>query len=312
VAFFPQLVAGPIERAEHLMDQLEKKDKKPQWKSGAQLILWGLFQKVVIADNVAVLANFAFNPSSGVLDTGVAIVGAYAFAIQIYCDFAGYTDIARGVAKWFGVDIMLNFNLPYFALCIRDFWARWHISLSTWLKDYLYIPLGGNRGSQTRTSINLMITMLLGGLWHGATWMFVLWGMYQGILLLIEHHLNIDPKRLRTQSLPMRILYGALTFQLVCFGWVLFRATNLDIFTHWITMFASMKFDPTYFALWGSLAFYSLPLLFVWIVQATKGLNDRLVYGLPTFARIAFTVILLAGLYFLSAEAGREFIYFQF
>jgi len=187
VAFFPQLVAGPIERATHLLPQMEK-PRVVTWagiRAGTWLILWGLFKKVVIADNLADIVDPVFN--GAVPLTGVSVLLAlYAFAFQIYCDFSGYSDMARGLARYMGVEIMVNFNNPYFALNPSEFWRRWHISLSTWLRDYLYIPLGGNRKGPVRTYINLGLTMLLGGLWHGAAWNFVVWGAYQGALLIVH------------------------------------------------------------------------------------------------------------------------------
>ncbi|MEM7230001.1 MAG: MBOAT family O-acyltransferase, partial [Planctomycetota bacterium] len=178
VAYFPQLVAGPIERARHLLPQVQSPHAVDwaQLNSGFFLIGWGLFKKVVIADNIAVIVDLVFASET---NTGLStVLGVYAFAIQIYCDFSGYVDIARGAARCMGFDLMQNFNLPYFATNPSDFWRRWHISLSTWLRDYLYIPLGGSKCGRTRTYINLMLTMVLGGLWHGAAWTFVVWGIY--------------------------------------------------------------------------------------------------------------------------------------
>jgi len=185
VSFFPQLVAGPIERASHLLPQFERtlSITRPMLEEGIWLIIWGMFKKVVIADNLDALVRMAFqNPSySG----PVVVLGTIAFGFQIYCDFSGYSDIARGTARVLGFDIMVNFNLPYFASNIREFWQRWHISLSTWLRDYLYISLGGNRRGEIRTYVNLFLTMLLGGLWHGAAWNFVLWGAWHGAGLVV-------------------------------------------------------------------------------------------------------------------------------
>ena len=177
VAFFPLLISGPIERSDHLLPQIAapRRITLEQLNAGVFLILWGFFKKLVIADNIGPIADEVFD---GYLQQGGlnVILGALAFAFQIYCDFSGYSDIARGLAKLMGFDLILNFKLPYFALSPSDFWRRWHISLSTWLRDYLYIPLGGNRGTKLQTFRNLMVTMLLGGLWHGAAWNFVLWG----------------------------------------------------------------------------------------------------------------------------------------
>ncbi len=176
VCFFPQLVAGPISRASHLLPQFgqTRRITGEMIEEGVWLMLWGMFKKVVLADNFAPLADLVFQGSSF---TGpMVLLGTLAFGLQIYCDFSGYSDIARGAARVLGFDIIFNFNLPYAATSLREFWRRWHISLSTWLRDYLYISLGGNRRGAARTYANLLLTMLLGGLWHGAAWNYVLWG----------------------------------------------------------------------------------------------------------------------------------------
>ena len=186
VAYFPQLQAGPIERARHLIPQLSNPRQLDldQSMRGLYLIVFGFFKKVGIADGVAPVVDQVFG-SGGHITWIDIVIGTVLFAIQIYCDFSGYTDIARGVSKLLGIDLMTNFNLPYFASNPQDFWRRWHISLSTWLRDYLYVPLGGNRGNLAFVCRNLMLTMALGGLWHGAAWNYLLWGIYQGILLCV-------------------------------------------------------------------------------------------------------------------------------
>jgi alginate O-acetyltransferase complex protein AlgI len=189
VSYFPQLVAGPIERAQHLMPQILNSARPFPDDSGrreaARLILVGLIKKVVLADGVARLANDAFDQADSA-SAVVLIVGVVAFGIQIYGDFSGYTDIARGVSKLLGIELIVNFTQPYLSRNITEFWRRWHISLSDWLRDYLYIPLGGNRSGTLATYRNLMITMLLGGLWHGASWNFVIWGGLHGAYLVIH------------------------------------------------------------------------------------------------------------------------------
>ncbi|HRX87557.1 MAG TPA: MBOAT family protein, partial [Phycisphaerae bacterium] len=234
VAFFPQLVAGPIVRARDFLPQVRapRHLDAAQFGEGGYLVLWGLFKKVVIAGNLATLVDGVFSAAPGAYSGGAVVVAVYAFAVQIYCDFSGYTDIARGCAKMMGFELMLNFNLPYFARNPADFWRRWHISLSTWLRDYLYIPLGGNRKGPRRTLINLALTMLLGGLWHGAAWTFVLWGAYQGGLLIV-HRLAMPALNRWTQfkSQPVRAAWNALVivvfFQFVCVGWLIFRAESV-------------------------------------------------------------------------------------
>lgn len=234
IAFFPQLVAGPIERSSHLLPQVERPRPRldeARFREGLYLVLTGLFRKIVIADNMAWLANYAFSRPSGELGATEVVVGVLAFAFQIYGDFSGYSAIAIGVAKWLGFDLMENFRQPYFAIHPRDFWSRWHISLSTWLRDYLYIPLGGNRSGKVRTAINLMVTMLLGGLWHGAAWTFLIWGGIHGAWLVMHRFLSgRRPEGDRSTSRPGPLRTGislAGTFSLVCLTWLFFRAESL-------------------------------------------------------------------------------------
>src|SRR3982751_809052 len=185
VAYFPHLVAGPILRATKLLPQIAtpRRITSMQIREGLWLIAWGFFQKIFVADNLAPIASRVFAP--GAHETGInVLLGTYAFAFQIYGDFAGYSNIARGTSKLMGIELIENFRFPYLVRSAQDFWKHWHISLSTWLRDYLYIPLGGSRGSAWRTRRNLLITMVLGGLWHGAAWTFVLWGLYHGVLLI--------------------------------------------------------------------------------------------------------------------------------
>jgi D-alanyl-lipoteichoic acid acyltransferase DltB (MBOAT superfamily) len=228
VAFFPQLVAGPIERARNLLPQLRNLPKTPReidWSGSLQLIVRGLFRKVVIADGLAPLVNQVFATPDRYGSVTVA-VGVIAFSLQIYGDFAGYTDIARGTARLFGVDLMENFKAPYLSRGFSEFWRRWHISLSTWLRDYLYIPLGGSRGSRFATARNMMVTMLLGGLWHGAAWGFVIWGGLHGAYLMIERW----ARRGRTEpSEPRGKLPATVVFAVVTLTWIPFRAPTLSV-----------------------------------------------------------------------------------
>jgi len=232
VAYFPQLVAGPIERAHHLLPILVAR-RQIRWLDiavGFELILLGFFKKVAVADTLAPIVDARFlNPdqASG-LDL---LVTSYLFAFQIYGDFSGYSDIARGTSRLFGVDLMRNFNQPYLSQSITEFWRRWHISLSSWLRDYLYISLGGNREGLKRTYVNLMITMLLGGLWHGASWNFVIWGGLHGVYLAAHKAiLSISgPMKRASGSNPVSVLIKIfLTFNLVCLTWIFFRAPDLS------------------------------------------------------------------------------------
>lgn len=227
VSFFPHLVAGPIMRAEALLPQFRR---ERSWDfdramSGLGWMLWGLFKKVVIADRAAGYVNAVYGDPSR-FQGATVVVATYLFAFQIYCDFSGYSDIALGAARVLGFDLMRNFNRPYAARSMVDFWRRWHISLSTWFFDYVYVPLGGNRVSSGRRAFNVLVVFLLSGLWHGASWTFVLWGAYHGILVV----LSVALLSLATRFVPAA-LRGALglfvTFQLACFGWLLFRARDL-------------------------------------------------------------------------------------
>ncbi|MDZ7673461.1 MAG: MBOAT family O-acyltransferase [Acidimicrobiales bacterium] len=223
VSFFPQLVAGPIERASHLLPQIEAERRFPgvdDLVTGLTLIGAGLFRKVVIADTLAPLvAEGHARGASG----GAALLATYGFALQIYGDFAGYTAIARGSARLLGIDLMVNFDAPYGARDPSDYWRRWHISLSTWLRDYLYIPLGGNRRSQRRTYLNLAVVMLLGGLWHGAAWTFVVWGVLHGLYLILHRWRST---RSGARQLPAAFGVFAM-FHASCFAFIFFRAETL-------------------------------------------------------------------------------------
>lgn len=230
VSFFPQLVAGPIERAQTLMPQIQTRRKLTPTllHEGGYLILTGLFKKVVIADNCAPFVERCFDTPELYPAAGL-ILGIWLFAIQIYCDFSGYTDIARGSSKLLGFNLMVNFRQPYFATNITDFWRRWHISLSSWLRDYLYIPLGGNRGSKLFNYRNLMLTMLLGGLWHGAAWTFVVWGGLHGTYLIVHKIvLKHEKPDFETKWNLRSLFFALLTFQLVCLTWVFFRAPDIS------------------------------------------------------------------------------------
>jgi len=234
VSYFPQLVAGPIERSTHLLPEIERRRQVtfPDLIAAFELCLQGYFKKVFIADSVAPLVNGAFSDwgSHNALSLMIAVA---LFALQIYGDFAGYSDIARGVSRLFGIRLCINFRQPYLSANITDFWRRWHISLSSWLRDYLYIPLGGNRKGPLRTYINLMATMLLGGLWHGASWNFVVWGGLHG-LYLAAHKLMLKGRSPEQQNRPNRIgdwpgwiARVLCTFTLVCLTWVFFRSNSV-------------------------------------------------------------------------------------
>jgi len=224
ISFFPQLVAGPIVRADVFLPQLRKRllFNKQMLYTGALLFAMGMFKKVVIADNMGLFADSVFAISGGTTAAN-HILAFYFYAIQIYYDFCGYSDMAIGIARTLGFKFPANFARPYLSSSITEFWRRWHISLSSWLRDYLYIPLGGNRKGRIRRYLNLAIVMLLGGLWHGAAWTFVIWGGFHGMLLAIERAFNYRP-----EGKAARIFGTLLTFHLVAFLWVLFRSPSID------------------------------------------------------------------------------------
>jgi alginate O-acetyltransferase complex protein AlgI len=316
VLYFPHLVAGPIQRASNLLPQVvePRKITAEKIRAGIHLIFCGYFKKVFIADNLAPIANHVFaNPSPTGFET---LIGVYAFAFQIYCDFSGYTDIARGVAKIMGFEFMLNFRLPYLATNPSDFWQRWHISLSSWLRDYLYIPLGGNRSSTAKTYRNLMLTMVIGGLWHGASWNFVLWGFYHGSLLILHRLLSPISERLFATSSPLlkRIGFVAsavLMFQFTCYGWLLFRANSFaQIFAMTKSLLHPFLGVQPQLAL--KVFAIASPLLLIQPLQYAIGKLDLFDFRrIPLEARAVAYAVLAYFALFLGGQP-QSFIYFQF
>ena len=320
LSFFPQLVAGPIERGKNLLPQFQRQRSLTLdgVKEGLWLIFWGLYKKVVIADQLALLVNSVFNPHD--LNAGLgspeggglmALIAIYAFAFQIYADFSGYSDIARGCAKLLGFNLMLNFNLPYFSKNPSEFWLRWHISLSSWLRDYLYIPLGGNRGGTLLTYRNLFLTMLLGGLWHGASWTFVLWGAYQGAVLVVYRLLGKESAG-EGGSWFIQGLNILWMFQLTCIGWLIFRAQNLNTITSFLHAIAfDMRFHAEGLAAFGELMFYIWPLLIFQIFQRAMG-DTYIMPRLHWFAQLNVWLFILLSILILGSTRESEFIYFAF
>ncbi len=315
VSFFPHLVAGPIMRPTTLLPQIQNKRtfNVGQFYEGCYLIFWGLTKKVVIADNLSPIVNELFGRWV-TIDGGLAMLAIYAFAIQIYCDFSGYTDAARGIAKCLGFELALNFNLPYFATSPKEFWGRWHISLSTWLRDYLYIPLGGNRGGNWFVYRNLMLTMIIGGLWHGAAWTFVLWGTYQGVLLvghrLLEPYLaKIDPVNPMDRAF-WRVTRIVVTFHLVCFGWLIFASKSLQQVGGMLTAIVKRPSIPEANYLVPVLIVV-LPLFLVQLAQyLTKDLN--IVARTPWYVRSLFYTACFYAFVLGGNFGGSKFIYFDF
>lgn len=314
VAYFPQLVAGPIERARRLLPQVlkERHISLDDFYRGCFLIYWGLFQKVVVADNLAKIVDFVFGNS--ISNGPLVLVAIYAFAFQIYCDFAGYSNIAIGVSRCMGFDIMTNFRLPYFSKTPNEFWQRWHISLSTWLRDYLYIPLGGNRKGLFKTYRNLMITMILGGLWHGAHYTFLIWGAFHGFLLIAYRFLgNIWLKRKELNpSRFVGILQRIFFFHLVCVGWLFFRAQwmsqvkefSIGLFNGWGSP------HPMAFPFFCSFLLFTIPL---WIIEYFQYRSGNLMFFYNQKFPVRFTFYFITGLLLFAFGASSErFIYFQF
>ncbi len=318
VAFFPQLVAGPIERASRLLPQLEKPREVNCDKiaSGLALILIGYLRKVVIADNLAPMVERAFSDPTGA-SSGLLLGGLYAFALQIYGDFAGYSDIARGIGRLLGIELMENFQQPYFSTSITEFWRRWHVSLSSWLRDYLYIDLlGGNQKGKFRTYLNLFLTMFLGGLWHGAAWTFVVWGMLNGAYLAIEKMTLFRKKKFQMPESRasfgqwiIRILRMVFVFHLVCLTWIFFRAPNFTLaFQYLVGIFTnggwSQLLSPALFFAGVAILVVDIPIYLF---------RDHTVSRrLPRLAQVfAYTAIILLIIIY-TASGKTPFIYFQF
>ena len=315
VSFFPQLVAGPIERAANLLPQFAHPRRITAEKvdTGLYLILWGLFKKMVVADNAALIADPIFNNT--IEHQGLdLLLGVLAFAVQIYGDFSGYSDIARGISRLLGFELMVNFRLPYFSLNPSDFWSRWHISLSSWLRDYLYIPLGGNRKGRWRTALNLMLTMVLGGLWHGAAWNFVIWGAFHGLILVLYRVLEKRP--MHEDPWGGQYPYGVILlkmmvmFVLTLLGWLIFRATSIRQVVYMLSHVSFLPSDESV-DLASNLVFFTLPLVAVQIYQYLK--QDLLVLPkLRAWVRVPSYGFFTVWILIFGVRESIEFFYFQF
>lgn len=311
IAFFPKMVAGPIERADHLLPQFRKGGRATpqQLSEGLYLVVWGLVKKLVIAENAAVIADTGFNHPSGL--NFYLVLAALAFTLQIYADFSGYSDIAKGVAAFLGIDLVWNFDMPYISRSPSEFWRRWHISLSDWFRDYVYIPLGGSRGGRFATLRNLLITMVLVGFWHGASWTYILWGFYCGLLLVAYRVAEQAVRPVPAKGMP-GLLWNcsrwALFFGLTVFGWVIFRSDSIPTLWFFLrNVSLTMTDNTTYWYL----LILCVPIATVEALQLFK--KDRLAvarlslpaqltfYGLAFYALILFTPLTL-----------KEFIYAQF
>ncbi len=322
ITFFPQLVAGPIMRGKTFMPQFSETHHPNSTRifSGVLLCLWGFIKKSFIADPIGAYVDkvygdplqlwsgMALNADHAQFSGLTLLMATYAFAIQIYCDFSGYTDIARGSARVFGFRLMVNFNAPYLAESFRDFWRKWHISLSTWLRDYLYIPLGGNRKGAFNTYRNMMITMLLGGLWHGANWTFVIWGVLHGIFLSLERFFGRANRREEGSNILFRALNVFLVFHMVCLAWIFFRSSTAPQAFAIIQGIVSWQDGER-------LSIY--PLLILMLLFSAQLLKKKANFGelclrhpIPSRWACYIIVVLLALLY--AGSPPPEFIYFQF
>lgn len=332
VSFFPQLVAGPIERSENLLIQIQNAEKKQLWnknriRDGLILMLWGFFQKLMIADRAAIAVNAVYNQYQA-FGGGEIILATVLFAFQIYCDFDAYTNIARGAARVCGFELMSNFRQPYFAVSIADFWRRWHISLSSWFRDYLYIPLGGSRVSPVRNWLNLMITFLVSGAWHGASWHFIVWGGLHGAYQVIAKWKNVFLKWIQTSlgfekelHLPKIIQIG-ITFCLADFAWMIFRANSLGDIRGMLQIIITQPVFKDLPAMnmsnveWTLLGLSLIVLFVVDFLQVKQISINHLIVERPAIVRIIIYAlgigsIICFGVYGVAYDAS-QFLYFQF
>ncbi len=311
ISLFPQLVAGPIVRAADFLPQLERKSSltKTAVCFGLVLCIFGLFKKMVVANYLAVdLVDPIFlDPTS--YSSLMLMLGVYGYAVQIYCDFSGYSDIAIGTAALLGFQFKKNFDQPYRASSLQDFWRRWHISLSGWLRDYLYIPLGGSKFGTWNTYRNLFLTMFLGGLWHGAAWTFIIWGSLHGAWLAMERALT---KADDTRRSKIKTLVGWLiTFHVVCAAWVFFRSSDLSVALDWFAGLANVSTD-SYGLTWFTIALIALPLAAQFLPSnSVERITVRFAENALAFVALAF-ILCLSAILWLAPPGTAPFIYFQF
>jgi len=314
VSFFPQLVAGPIERASYLLPQFLKKREFDYNNAitGISLISYGFFKKLVIADRLAIYVNNVFKDVDQA-NTISLLMGILFFSFQIYADFSGYSLIARGISKLFGVDLMVNFNKPYLASNIPEFWRRWHISLSTWFRDYLYIPLGGNRVPLLRNYINLIIVFLVSGLWHGANWTFVVWGALHGIyqITYLQYRRLINPKR--TKNKIRQFINIVTVYALVTFAWVFFRADSIGGAIDYIHKMFELDFSINLVQITAGAGFLNmiLSVLVVILLYFSYLLPKNLNFQKES-SHILFNAVTILIIFLIGINGKAEFIYFQF
>ena len=319
ISFFPQLVAGPIERATSLLPQFQKERKfdYSQAVDGMRQMLWGFFKKLVIADNCAVVVNSYWGEYNEYTGLSLLAIGVL-FTFQIYGDFSGYSDIAIGCARLFGIKLMRNFNFPYFSKSIPEFWRKWHMSLMTWFRDYIYFPLGGSRCARWKVIRNTLIVFFVSGLWHGANWTFICWGMYHALLISIFILLGINtkPKETAKRLLPTlkELLQMCITFFLVVVGWILFRAENMDQACQLIYRMFTTFFDDFQIRQGKVFLIYGFAMLAIEWLQRDKQhalqLPDKGIFKLRAVRWGVY--VLLATLAITLTGASQTFIYFQF
>ncbi len=309
IAYFPHLVAGPIQRTAVLIPQLiqPRVVTTAMLASGANLILWGYYKKVFIADNLAVIVDSVFDsPEPARLP--MVILAGYAFTWQIYCDFSGYSDIALGISRWMGIELVQNFRLPFFANGPQDLWRRWHISLSTWLRDYLYVPLGGNRLGSSRTGFNLMATMVLGGLWHGANWTFILWGFWHGLGLAVQRMVPRWP-----EAGLGRFFAVIATFHFTALGFFLFRAPSVGRALELVQEgLAHNRYSPDTLAYARQFVLLVGPLLLVEWAMHRRGDDLSWPQRWPAWVQVGVAALMIGLIFVAGANYAHQFIYFQF
>jgi alginate O-acetyltransferase complex protein AlgI len=320
ISLFPHLIAGPIQRPSHLLPQVQKERtfEADRFFDGIMLIFSGLIRKCVVADNCALLANAVFGGYFGPSNFWLVLLGTYAFTWQVYGDFSGYSDIARGSAQLLGFHFMVNFRQPFLAYRLQDFWRRWHISLSTWLRDYLYIPLGGSAHGQWKTSENLFITMVLAGLWHGANWTFVIFGAIHGVVLAIERY--FFPSRSRSAGVELPVGTGAfvtlwaqriLTFNILCLSLAFFRATSLSAAVQLLAGLSNFTWHPEYASAFFMLCLFTIPLFVVDLLLEINS-DEYPLASAPYVVRTGLAAGALIALALFSGSNLNAFVYFRF
>jgi alginate O-acetyltransferase complex protein AlgI len=320
IGFFPHLIAGPIQRPGQLLPQVHnpRAFDPGQFFDGLMLIFSGLVRKCVIADNCALLANAAFGGRLGPPNFWIVLIGTYAFTWQVYGDFSGYSDMARGCAQLLGFQLVVNFRQPFLAHRLQEFWRRWHISLSTWLRDYLYIPLGGSRDGEWKTSRNLFITMILAGLWHGANWTFVIFGAIHGVVLAVERYFFPSKAKFGTSApsagaAGFLSLWGQriLTFDILCLSLAFFRAPSLSAAVHFLAGLSNFAWRSEYFSAFLMLCAFSVPLFLIDLLQEASGKEYPFATA-PYALRTAMAALALVVLALFSGSNLNAFVYFQF